>query len=150
AQTTLTVADVDAGIDGLQRTTGTGSTAARRRIVEVLFTRATADEADFLRRLLIGDLRQGALEGVMTDAIAKAAAVPVAVVRRAAMLAGDLCRVAADALRGGEEALTAIGLQVLRPVLPMLAATSPTVADALEANGTSSVEWKLDGARIQA
>ena len=147
---TLSVADVDAAIDELQATTGTGSSAARGRIVDELFGRATADEADFLRRLLIGDLRQGALEGVMTDAIAKAASVPVAVVRRAAMLAGDLCRVAADALDGGEQALSAIGLEVLRPVLPMLAATSPTVADALEANGLSSVEWKLDGARIQA
>jgi len=150
AEPTLTVADVDAAIDELQRTTGGGSAVARRRIVDDLFSRATADEGDFLRRLLIGDLRQGALEGVMTDAIAKAAGVPVAVVRRAAMLAGDLCRVAADALAGGESALAAVGLEVLRPVLPMLAATSATVADALEANGESSVEWKLDGARIQA
>lgn len=147
---TLGVADVDAAINALERTTGGGSTAARRRIVDDLFARATADEADFLRRLLIGDLRQGALEGVMTDAIAKASGVPVDVVRRAAMLAGDLCRVAADALHGGEEALAAVRLELLRPVLPMLAATSPTVADALEANGPSSVEWKLDGARIQA
>jgi DNA ligase-1 len=147
---TLTVADVDALIDALEAATGSGSTAARRRIVDELFGRATADEADFLRRLLIGDLRQGALEGVMTDAIAKAAAVPVAVVRRAAMLAGDLCRVAADALDGAGEALTSIGLEVLRPVLPMLAATSATVGEAIDANGPSSVEWKLDGARIQA
>jgi DNA ligase-1 len=147
---TLSVADVDTAIDELQRTTGSGSTAARRRIVDDLFTRATPDESDFLRRLLIGDLRQGALEGVMTDAIAKAAGVPIAAVRRAAMLAGDLCRVAADALDGGEASLAAVGLEVLRPVLPMLAATSPTVAEALEANGPSSVEWKLDGARIQA
>jgi DNA ligase 1 len=150
AEASLTVADVDAAIDELERTTGSGSNAARQSIVEHLFERATADESDFLRRLLIGDLRQGALEGVMTDAIAKAASVPIAVVRRAAMLAGDLCRVAADALDGGEAVLAAIGLEVLRPVLPMLAATSPTVADAVEANGPSSVEWKLDGARIQA
>ena len=148
--TSLTVADVDVAIDNLQGTTGAGSTAARKKIVNELFARATTEEADFLRRLLIGDLRQGALEGVMTDAIAKAAAVPIAVVRRAAMLAGDLCRVAADALDGGEPALAAIGLEVLRPVLPMLAATAPSVADALESNGPSSVEWKLDGARIQA
>ncbi|MFL5861926.1 MAG: ATP-dependent DNA ligase [Solirubrobacteraceae bacterium] len=149
-ESTLTVADVDAAIDALERTTGSGSTAARRRIVDDLFGRATAEEADFLRRLLIGDLRQGALEGVMTDAIAKAATVPIAAVRRAAMLAGDLCRVAADALSGGEEALAAVGLEVLRPVLPMLAATATTVVEALETNGLSSVEWKLDGARIQA
>ncbi|MBV8983805.1 MAG: ATP-dependent DNA ligase [Acidimicrobiia bacterium] len=150
AEATLTVADVDGAIDELERTTGAGSTATRRRIVDNLFGRATAEEADFLRRLLIGDLRQGALEGVMTDAIAKAAGTPIAVVRRAAMLAGDLCRVAAVALEGAEDALGAIGLEVLRPVLPMLAATSATVADALDANGASSIEWKLDGARIQA
>ncbi|MBV8980407.1 MAG: ATP-dependent DNA ligase [Acidimicrobiia bacterium] len=147
---TLTLADVDGAIDELERTTGSGSAAARRRIVDDLFGRATAEEADFLRRLLIGDLRQGALEGVMADAIAKAAGAPLTVVRRAAMLAGDLCRVAAVALEGGEDALRAIGLEVLRPVLPMLAATSATVADALDANGTSSIEWKLDGARVQA
>ena len=147
---TLTVADVDGTIDQLQRTTGGGSTAARRSIVAELFARTTVEEAEFLRRLLIGDLRQGALEGVMSDAIAKAAGVPAAAVRRAAMLAGDLCRVAGVAIDGGQEALAAIGLEVLRPVLPMLAATSPTVADALDANGRSSVEWKVDGARIQA
>jgi DNA ligase-1 len=149
-QATLTVADVDAAIDALERTTGSGSAAARKQLVEDLFGRATAAEADFLRRLLIGDLRQGALEGVMADAIAKAAGVPLPVVRRAAMLAGDLCLVAGVALDGGEAALAAIGLEVLRPVLPMLAATSATVADAIEANGVSTVEWKLDGARIQA
>ena len=150
ADPTLTVAEVDAAIDALEGTTGSGSTAARRQLVDDLFARATAEEGDFLRRLLIGDLRQGALEGVMADAIAKAAGVPLAVVRRAAMLAGDLCVVAAEALDGGEEALAAIGLQVLRPLLPMLAATSLTVGDALDANGVSTVEWKLDGARIQA
>jgi len=147
---TLTVADVDTAIAALERTTGSGSAAARKQLVDDLFRRATGQEADFLRRLLIGDLRQGALEGVMTDAIAKAASVPIAVVRRAAMLAGDLCLIAADALSGGEPALVAIGLEVLRPVLPMLAATSASVADALDANGESSIEWKLDGARIQA
>ncbi|MCU1449849.1 MAG: hypothetical protein JWP02_2019 [Acidimicrobiales bacterium] len=147
---TLTVQDVDAAIDRIEGATGAGSAAARQQIVAGIFGRATAEEADFLRRLLLGDLRQGALEGVMTDAIAKAAGVPITVLRRAAMLAGDLCRVAAVALEGGGDALAAIGLEVLRPVLPMLAATAASVGDALEANGRSSVEWKLDGARIQA
>jgi DNA ligase-1 len=147
---TLTVDDVDAALDEVQRTTGSGSAAARKRIVDDLFGRATADEVQFLRKLLIGELRQGALEGVMTDAIGKAAGVPLARVRRAAMLAGDLCHVAGVALDGGEDALAEIGLEVLRPVQPMLAATSASVADALESNGPSSVEWKLDGARIQA
>jgi DNA ligase-1 len=147
---TLTVREVDAAIDRIERTTGGGSVAARQNVVAEVFGRATASEVDFLRRLLLGDLRQGALQGVMTDAVAKAAGVPVNVVRRAAMLAGDLCRVAAVALDGGAEALADIGLEVLRPVLPMLAATAATVGAALEANGRSSVEWKLDGARIQA
>ena len=150
ARPTLTVADVDAAIEALELSTGGGSVASRRRIVDELFTLATAAEADFLRRLLLGDLRQGALMGVMTEAIAKAASVSVAAVRRAAMLTGDLGRVAADALAAGEAGLGAIGLEVMRPVLPMLATTSVSVAKALEANGPSSVEWKLDGARIQA
>src|SRR5438270_1289686 len=86
----------------------------------------------------------------MTDAVAAAADIPVAAVRRAAMLAGDLGGVAATALTEGEAGLDAVSLQVLRPVSPMLAATAGSVAEALEANGRSSVEWKLDGARIQA
>jgi DNA ligase-1 len=115
-----------------------------------VFSRATEQEADFLRRLLLGELRQGALEGVMADAVAAAAGIPSATVRRAAMLAGDLPSVAATALEQGEGGLAKIGLRVLQPVLPMLAATATTVAEALAANGRSSVEWKLDGARVQA
>ena len=146
---TITVADVDGLLDEVQRTTGPGSVGRRQELLGALFARATPAEADFLRRLLLGELRQGALAGVMTDAVAKAADVPLAVVRRAAMLAGDLCEVASVAMRdpGG---LGDIGLEVLRPVLPMLAATAADVGEALAANGLSSVEWKLDGARIQA
>jgi DNA ligase-1 len=150
AEPSLTVSDVDAAIDCLQQTTGPGSVGARRRVLEVVFGRATEQEADFLRRLLMGELRQGALEGVMADAIAAAAGVPGATVRRAAMLAGNLPSVAATALEQGEAGLATIGLSVLQPVLPMLAATATTVAEALAANGRSSVEWKLDGARVQA
>jgi len=150
AEPTLTVGDVDGAIDELQQTTGPGSALARQRVIADLFGRATEQEGAFLRRLLLGELRQGALEGVMADAVAAAAGVPAAAVRRAAMLAGDLSRVAAVARERGERGLAQIGLQVLRPVLPMLASTAATVADALQANGRSSVEWKLDGARIQA
>jgi DNA ligase-1 len=150
AEATLTVGDVEAELDRLQRTTGPGSAAARQALISGLFARATEEEAAFLRRLLLGELRQGALEGVMADAIAAAAGIAPAAVRRAAMLAGDLCHVAAVAMEQGEGGLAQIGLQVLRPVLPMLAATAATVAEALSANGRSSVEWKLDGARIQA
>ena len=111
--------------------------------------RATAAEADFVRRLLVGELRQGALEGVMVDAIARASEVPAAVVRRAHMLGGRLGPTARLALFEGREALEAVGLEVGRGVRPMLAATAASVEEALAELGTCSVEWKLDGARIQ-
>jgi DNA ligase-1 len=154
AQPSLTVGDLDAALDRLAATTGQGSAAARAAVLADLFGRATGDEDRFLRRLLTGELRQGALGGIMLDAVARAARIPAAEVRRAAMLAGDLRAVAELALTpaaagGGATALGAIRLQPLRPVLPMLAASSPDVAAALEATGPASVEWKLDGARIQ-
>jgi DNA ligase-1 len=146
----LTVADVDLTLTRLGECRGPGSAKTRQQLLHALFGRATAMEADFLRRLLLGELRHGALEGVMADAVARAARIDVAKVRRAAMLSGDLGAVAETAIGRGEAGLAGIGLEVLRPVLPMLAATAATVAEALEANGRSSVEWKLDGARIQA
>ncbi len=146
----IEILDLDRAITELQAFEGQGSGARRASLLGDLFGRATAAEADFVRRLLIGDLRQGALEGMMADAIAKATDIPLATVRRAAMLAGDLARVAAVALVEGEPGLSAIGLEVLRPVLPMLASTSSDVASALDELGPSQIEWKLDGARIQA
>jgi len=147
---TITVAELDAAIDEVQSITGAGSTAARRAVLVGLLERASEAEAETIRRLLLGELRQGALEGVMADAVAKAAGVPLAAVRRAAMLAGDLPRIAAVALSSGVDGLTAVGLEVLRPVQPMLASTATDVAEAVAACGLSSVEAKLDGARIQA
>src|SRR5690606_32116527 len=114
-----------------------------------LLGRATPEEADLLRRLLVGELRQGALEALVAEAVARAEGVPVPLVRRAAMLAGDLPAVATLAPEGGAAALEAIGLTVGRPVQPMLAASAEGVAAALELCGEASVEWKLDGARIQ-
>jgi DNA ligase-1 len=145
----LTIADVSNTIDAVRDATGPGSVRARRDLLSALFARATPGEADFLRRLLLGELRQGALEGVMTDAIARASDVPRALVQRAAMLSGDLRTTAHLALTGGADALSEIALDVLRPILPMLAATSEDVTQALAATGPASVEWKLDGARIQ-
>jgi DNA ligase-1 len=150
AESGLTVLDVDAAVTTLAGLGGPGSTAARSSTLGALFGRATGAEADFLRRLLLGDLRQGALESLVTDALATAVGVPVDVVRRALMLDGDLSRVAATAVLGGEAGLCAVGLRLLRPVQPMLAATAVDVAEAVGACGLSSVEWKLDGARIQA
>ncbi|MGQ0824308.1 MAG: ATP-dependent DNA ligase [Actinomycetota bacterium] len=146
---TLTIADIDREIDTLAAITGSGAMTARRDALAGVFGRATAAEADFLRRLLLGELRQGALEGVMTEAIARAANAPLAVVRRAAMLTGDLATTAHLAMTAGEDGLAAIRLEVLRPILPMLAATADDVERALADTGAASVEWKLDGARIQ-
>jgi DNA ligase-1 len=147
---TLTVTDLDVTVTQLAGLTGPGSVGARTAVLADLFGRATEAEHDFLRRLLLGDLRQGALEALVTDALAAAVGVAVDVVRRAVMLDGDLSRVAEIAVTEGEAGLCAIGLQVLRPVQPMLAATAADVGEAIGACGLSSVEWKLDGARIQA
>ena len=154
---TLTLSEVDSGFSAIGAVSGKGSAAARKALVGELFGRATADEQRFLVGLLSGELRQGALEGVMTEAVARAADVPVAEVRRAMMLRGSLGVVAAAALSGGSEALGAFGLEVGRPVRPMLAASAPTLADALEKAGAqegqgteAALEWKLDGIRIQA
>src|SRR5438093_4207659 len=146
----LTVGDLDDALTRILATTGPGSVGSRGEILASLFARATADEADFVRRLFTGEMRQGALDGVVTEAVARAAGVPSAAVRRAVMLSGNLGRSAAVALREGEAGLDAIGLEVLRPVQPMLAGTAKDVAEALGATGPASVEWKLDGIRIQA
>ena len=147
---TLTIADLDAAFDRILSTTGPGSVESRAAILAELFSKATADEADFVRRLFTGEIRQGALVGLVAEAVARAAGVPSSAVRRAAMLSGDLGRTAAIALRDGQDGLSSVGLQVLRPVQPMLASTADGVVDALTATGRASVEWKLDGIRIQA
>jgi DNA ligase-1 len=147
---TLTLSEVDSAFSAIGAVSGKGSTTARKTLVGELFGRATGDEQRFLVGLLSGELRQGALEGVMTEAVARAASVPVAAVRRAMMLRGSLGAVASAALSGGTEALAGFGLEVGRPVRPMLAASAPTIEEALaKAGGTAAVEWKLDGIRIQ-
>ncbi len=151
AAPTLTLTEVDAGFSAIGAVSGKGSAAARKALVGELFGRATAAEQGFLLGLLSGELRQGALEGVMTEAVARAASVPVAEVRRAMMLRGSLGAVAAAALSGGSSALGSFGLEVGRPVRPMLASSAPSIADALaKAGSPAAVEWKLDGIRIQA
>ena len=149
AEPSLTVADADRAISEVQAATGGGSAAERRRILDELLGRATAEEADFFKRLLVGGLRQGALAGLMADAVAKAAGVPGDLARRAFMLSGDLTRTAQVALTEGEDGLRAIGFELFQPVLPMLASTAESVADAVASFELASVEWKLDGIRIQ-
>jgi DNA ligase-1 len=148
AEPSVTVTDLDRALDRLQGTTGKGSVAERAALLRDLLGRATAAEGDFIRRLLIGEVRQGALEGIVAEAVARAAQVPAARIRRASMLAGDLGRVAEIALRD-PAGLDAVALVLLQPLQPMLAATAPGVEEALAATGLASVEWKLDGVRIQ-
>ena len=147
----LTIGDVDEAFTRIGAQAGKGSAAERKRLVGELMGTATADEQYFLVRLLSGELRQGALDGVMTEAVARAAEVPVAQVRRAVMLRGSLPAVAGAALSGGSAALAGFGLLVGQPLKPMLAASEPSIADAFARIGDrAAVEWKLDGIRVQA
>ncbi|MCL2542032.1 MAG: ATP-dependent DNA ligase [Nocardioidaceae bacterium] len=148
----LEVAEVDAAFQAMSELAGTGSAAARASLVADLFGRATPDEQAWLRAVAVGEVRQGALEAVVTEAVAQAADVPLASVRRAAMLAGGVTYVVDDAF-AGVDALGDVGLTVGRPVLPMLASSAPDVpaalAKAVGADGTVAVDAKLDGVRIQ-
>ncbi|WP_433529579.1 ATP-dependent DNA ligase [Micromonospora sp. CA-263727] len=147
---TLTVAAVDAAIDGIAAVRGAGSQARRRALLDALYAAATADEQRLLTGLFLGELRHGAQAGLLADAIARAAGVPVAAVRRALLLAGDLREVAVAALDGGAAALAGFGLRVGRPLAPMLAQAASSVDEALTATGTPAVvDVKLDGIRIQ-
>jgi len=146
----LSIAEVDAQLSQLAGIRGSGSAARRAAALEELFAGSTAPEQQFLLRLLIGELRQGALAGVMIDAIAAAAELPIATVRRAAMYSKSLGAVAAAALREGPKALERFQLELFSPVSPMLAQTAIDVAEALqEIHGAAAFEWKMDGARIQ-
>ncbi|MFI6926371.1 ATP-dependent DNA ligase [Nonomuraea spiralis] len=148
---TATLTTVDALLTRIKAISGPGSQAARRALVAELFAGLTSQEQQFMRRLLNGELRQGALDGVMIEAVAKASGAPSADVRRALTLRGWLPAVGAAALTGGVAALHAFKLEVGRPVAPMLAGSAPNVAAALEKAGApAALEWKLDGVRVQA
>ena len=145
----LSVPEVDQAFERLSRLGGQKSAAARARVLGDLMRRATPAERDFLARLAIGELRQGALAGIMEDAVAKAAEIPLEEVRRAVMLSGDLPAVAHAALTEGRAALTRFHLTIFRPIQPMLAQVAEDVAAALERLGQAGFEYKLDGARVQ-
>jgi DNA ligase-1 len=151
ADPSLTVRDVDEAFSRIGAQSGKGSAAERKRLIGEVLGAATDSEQYFLVRLLSGELRQGALDGVMTEAVARAADVPVAQVRRAVMLRGSLPAVAGAALSGGSAALAGFGLLVGQPLKPMLAGSEPSIEEALaKIGGPAAVEWKLDGIRIQA
>ena len=145
----LTVAGVDDALDRISAAAGTGSATVRRDLLAALLGAATEPEQRMLAGLISGELRQGAQAGVLVDAIALAAAVPLAAVRRAVTLHGDIPAVAAAALEGGADALAAFRLGVGRALAPMLAKPAPDLDAALDATGPAGVEWKLDGVRVQ-
>jgi len=146
---TLHLREVNETFERIAQTSGSGSTARRIETLRGLLVRATRPEQDFLVRLLFGELRQGALEGVMVEAIARASGISPSMVRRAAMAAGDLAVVARAALFEGEHALSRFIVRILQPVRPMLADSAEGVDEALERLGETALEYKLDGARIQ-
>jgi DNA ligase 1 len=154
AEPQLTLAETDQILGEIGALAGQGSQGERRRLLAGLLARATESERGFLVRLLAGDLRQGALDGVMTEAIARAATVPAAEVRRASQLSGSLAATAATALAAADgqaatDALRTVALRVGRPVRPMLAAAAATVAAAMARISPAAVEWKIDGVRVQ-
>ena len=148
-EATLTVVAAALELDALRTISGKGSALHREQALAALFGAATAPEQQFLARLLLGELRQGALEGVMADAIASAAGVPAAQVRRALMLAGRVAPVASAALEAGSAGLQQFRLTLYEPLAPMLASPTSDVASALTALESAVFEYKLDGARVQ-
>ncbi|HEX3128199.1 MAG TPA: ATP-dependent DNA ligase [Thermoanaerobaculia bacterium] len=149
AEPSLTVGEVDTAFDRIAGATGAGSTAERSRLLSGLLSRATAEEQSFLVRLIFGELRQGALAGLMAEALAAAAEVPADEVRRALMLAGELPAVARAVLIEGRPGLARFRLELFRPLQPMLAQAAGDTSEALERLGEAALELKLDGARVQ-
>ena len=145
----LTVEAVDAVLDRTAAAAGPGSATNRRELILTLLTQATTAEQFFLRDLLSGGVRQGAQQGLLIDAVAQAAGAPLDQVRREMTFTGDLAAVATALRATGPAALADFGLQVGRPLAPMLAQSAPDVAAALERTGPAGLEWKLDGVRVQ-
>jgi DNA ligase-1 len=149
SDSTLELSDVDEAFARIAGLSGSGSSAAKAGVLRHLLGRATDAEQGFIVRLLFGELRQGALEGVLVEAVARASAIAPAVVRRAAMMAGGLPQVARAALTSGASALDGFVVKLLQPVQPMLADSAADVNEAILVLGEAALEYKLDGARIQ-
>ena len=145
----LTLEDVDAAFARIATTSGAGSKAIRTRVLAELLTRATPPERDFLFRLVQGELRQGALESLVIEAVAAASSLPAVAVREAAMVAHGVTGIAQAALTEGAPGLARFSLAPMQPIAPMLAKPAGDIAEALAALGTAAFEWKLDGARVQ-
>ncbi|HWE50651.1 MAG TPA: ATP-dependent DNA ligase [Bryobacteraceae bacterium] len=149
ANATLQIRDVDRMLASLAAIKGAGSEQRKRGELRSLLAQATADEQQFLKELLLGGLRQGALEGIMFEALAKASGVGADRIRRAAMMAGNTALVARSVLESGEASLEAWSIRLFQPVHPMLAQPAANVESALEQMGEAAFEYKLDGARVQ-
>jgi DNA ligase 1 len=149
ASASLEVVEVDHILDSIAAASGSGSQGRRLELLQGMFARATEAEQQFLAGLLMGELRQGALEGLMVEAVAKASGISAERVRRAAMMAGDITRVARAVLETGEAGLAQFDVQLFRPIQPMLAQSAEDVPEALAELGEAALEFKLDGARVQ-
>ncbi|MBV9499593.1 MAG: ATP-dependent DNA ligase [Acidobacteriaceae bacterium] len=150
AESTLELGEVDGALSQIAAVQGAGSEQARRDLLINLLARSTRQEQQFLSGLLVGELRQGALEGIMLEALAKASGVSTDRIRRAAMAAGGAGAVARPLMEHGEAGLTHFNVQLFRPVQPMLAQTADDVTDAIGELGEAAFEFKFDGARVQA
>jgi DNA ligase-1 len=149
SEASLDVLDLDRTFQAITETEGPGSEARRVSLLRDCLARATAPEQHFIAGLIHGELRQGALEGIMLDAVAKAAEIPLDRVRHAAMVAGDIAAVARTVLEKGEAGLAEYDVKLFRPVQPMLAQSAEDVEEALGDLGEAALEFKLDGARVQ-
>lgn len=145
----LGILEVNREFQSMAATEGKGSEGRRRELLQRLLARATEAEQQFLTRLLLGELRQGALEGLMLEVLAKASGITLDRVRRAVMVAGDIAIVAKALMEKGEAGLSQYDVQLFRPVQPMLAQTADDVTGALEELGEAALEFKMDGARVQ-
>jgi DNA ligase-1 len=145
----IDLSEVDAVLGRIAGTSGKGSAEIRQRLLRELFARLTLEEQRFLFGLVMGELRQGALEALVIEAVARAADLPAGDVRRAVMMAGDVSRVAEAALTEGSAGLARFAVRLFRPVLPMLAGTAESEEEMLAELGEAALEWKLDGARVQ-
>jgi DNA ligase-1 len=145
----VSVLELDAVFQALEALSGKGVASEREKLLSALFARLSADERDFVVRLILGELRQGALESIVLDALAQATSIPSAAIRKAMLFAGNAADVAVSAFRGGEAALAAFSVQLFRPLRPMLAQSAKDPAEALERTAPAVAEHKLDGARVQ-
>jgi DNA ligase 1 len=145
----VSVLELDAVFQALQELSGKGVVSERERLLSALFARLTVEERDFVVRLILGELRQGALESIVLDAVAAAARVPPEAVRKAMLFAGNAAGVALAAFRGGEPELARFSIQLFRPLRPMLAQSAKDAAEAFTRTAPCAFEHKLDGARVQ-